>query len=122
MLYARRDQVEEFERKDDRRVCLKSVPVYRTVDLYINLEATIIATRRDRPVNVTELRQNLPAYLEQVGKGEEIEVTSRGKVIARIVAGGDPAREARDRLLAARPRCFVGDVVHAIETEWDAER
>ena len=72
-------------------------------------------------VNVSELRQNLPTYLAQVRKGREIEVTSRGRVIARIVAGGDPAQEARERLLAARARCRVGDVVSPAGDRWDAE-
>ncbi len=75
-----------------------------------------------RKVNVTELRQNLPAYLADVQKGKEIEVTSRGKVIARIVAGGDPHQEARERLLAIRKHCTVGDVVTPTGAEWDAER
>jgi len=73
-------------------------------------------------VKVTELRQNLPAYLAQVRKGKEIEVTSRGKVIARIVAGGDPHQEARERLLAVRKHCHVGDVVSPTGAKWDAER
>jgi len=73
-------------------------------------------------VNVTDLRQNLPAYLAQVRKGKEIEVTSRGKVIARIVAGGDPRQEARERLLAVRKHCRVGDVVSPSGAKWDAER
>ncbi len=73
-------------------------------------------------VNVTELRQNLPGYLAEVKKGAEIEVTSRGKVIARIVAGGDPHAEARKRLLAARKHCVVGDVTSPIGSKWDAER
>ena len=71
-------------------------------------------------VNVTELRQNLPTYLAGVRKGREIEVTSRGKVIARIVAGGDSREEACERLLAARKRCKVGDVVSPTGAEWDA--
>lgn len=73
-------------------------------------------------VNVTELRQNLPAYLAEVKKGAEIEVTSRGRVIARIVADGDPHSEARERLLAARKHCTVGDVTSPTGAEWDAER
>ena len=77
--------------------------------------------RKDE-VNVTELRQNLPAYLAEVKKGKEIEVTSRGRVIARIVAGGDPRQEAKERLLAARKRCHVGDVLSPTGAEWDAER
>lgn len=35
-------------------------------------------------VNVTDLRQNLPSYLERARRGERIRVTSRGKVIAEI--------------------------------------
>jgi len=73
-------------------------------------------------VNVTELRQNLPAYLAQVQKGKEIEVTLRGRVIARIVPGGEPHQEARERLLTARKRCHVGDVVSPTDAKWDAER
>ena len=73
-------------------------------------------------VNVTELRQNLPAYLVEVQKGKEIEVTSRGKVIARIVAGSETHQQARARLLAARKRCRVGDVVSPTGAPWDAER
>ncbi len=72
-------------------------------------------------VNVTELRQNLPAYLVKVQKGKEIEVTSRGKVIARIVPGGDFLGMARDRLLAARKRCRIGDIVTPTGEEWSAE-
>lgn len=73
-------------------------------------------------VNVTELRQNLPSYLAEAGKGREIEVTSHGKVIARIVAGGIPGQEARERLLAARKHCMIGDIVSPTGEKWDAER
>ena len=72
-------------------------------------------------VNVTELRQNLPAYLVKVQKGKEIEVTSRGKVIARIVPGSETHVEARARLLAARKRCRIGDVVGPTNEAWNAE-
>jgi len=46
-------------------------------------------------VNVAELRRNLPAYLVAVQKGKEIEVTSRGRVIARILAGTETHEQAR---------------------------
>jgi len=73
-------------------------------------------------VNVTELRQNLPAYLAEVRKGKEIEVTSRGKVIARIVAGGESHEEARARIVALRKHAIVGDVVSPTGALWKAER
>jgi prevent-host-death family protein len=37
-------------------------------------------------VNVTDPRQNLPAYLERARQGERIRVTSRGAVIAEITS------------------------------------
>jgi prevent-host-death family protein len=74
------------------------------------------------PVNVAELRQNLPRYLAVAHGGGEIEVTSRGRLIARIVPGGDRQQEARSRLAAARKRCKVGDVVSPLGVKWSAEQ
>ncbi len=72
-------------------------------------------------VNITELRQNLPTYLAEATKGREIEVTSRGKVIARIVPAGDASSEARARLIAARKRCRIGDITSPGAETWSAE-
>ena len=46
-------------------------------------------------VNITELRQNLPAYLEQVRKGAEFQVTVHGRVVARLVPELDEQAAAR---------------------------
>ncbi|MDP2241490.1 MAG: type II toxin-antitoxin system prevent-host-death family antitoxin [Burkholderiales bacterium] len=73
-------------------------------------------------VNITELRQNLPAYLAEAQKGREIEVTSRGKVIARIVPESESHEQARARLLAARKHCRIDDVLSPTGAAWDAER
>jgi len=50
-------------------------------------------------VNVTTLRQNLPAYLKRVRRGERIRVTSRGEVIAEL---DPPAATARESALARK--------------------
>lgn len=52
-------------------------------------------------VNVTELRQHLPAYLERVRSGERVLITSRGVVIAELAppaAAPDEVAQARARL------------------------
>lgn len=52
-------------------------------------------------IKVTELRQNLPSYLARVRRGERLQITSRGKVIAEIgppVASEPQARAARGLL------------------------
>lgn len=36
-------------------------------------------------VRITELRQHLPEYLRRVEAGDEIAVTVRGRVVARLV-------------------------------------
>jgi len=54
---------------------------------------------RDK-VGIRELRQYLSRYLERVKRGEDLEVTERGRVVARL----SPAGEAADGYaeLAAR--------------------
>ena len=58
-------------------------------------------------VKVTDLRQNLPAYLERARRGERIRVTSRGAVIAEIT--GPKATEEQAALIRQRLR---GTVLH----------
>ena len=72
-------------------------------------------------VNVTELRNHLPTYLGKVKTGEEVAVTSRGKVIARLVPEADESSAARKRLEAIRRESWVGDVVSSIGEVWEAE-
>jgi prevent-host-death family protein len=66
-------------------------------------------------VNITELQQHLSVYLKKVQEGEEIQVTARGKIIARIVPVSPNARkeEAMRRLIELRATAFVGDIESA---------
>ncbi|RNC67185.1 MAG: type II toxin-antitoxin system prevent-host-death family antitoxin [Desulfuromonadales bacterium] len=74
-----------------------------------------------REVNVTDLRSHLPAYLGEVQAGEELLVTSRGKVVARLVPVRDERAAARERLVELRSKCRVGDVVSPLEVSWEAQ-
>jgi len=54
-----------------------------------------------KEVKMTELRQNLPAYLARAQRGEHFSITSRGKVVAELAPPGAPktvVAEARARL------------------------
>ncbi len=75
-----------------------------------------------RDVHVTDLRSHLPSYLAEVQNGEELRVLSRGKVIARIVPEVDVADAARRRILAARDKARVDDVMTPLDVAWDALR
>lgn len=73
-------------------------------------------------VSVSDLRQNLPAFLKRVQAGEQLQITSRGRVIARIEPERDPAEEARQWLLALRDRVSLGDVVSPVaDLEWSGD-
>ena len=73
-------------------------------------------------VNITDLRQHLPAYLKRVEAGEEIRITSRGRVVARIQPEQDPAEEARLWLENLRGSVILGDIVSPLEDmEWTAD-
>ena len=54
----------------------------------------------------------------KVKAGEEVTVTSRGKVIARLVPEVDESSAARLRLEASRKDSWVGDVVAPIGEVW----
>lgn len=73
-------------------------------------------------VNVTELRNRLPYYLQQVKKGVELQITSHGKSIARIVPERNDAEEARQRLLKLRGTMITGDIIAPVnDVEWGAD-
>ena len=75
-------------------------------------------------VKVTELRQNLPAYLARVKRGEELEVMVHGRVVARIVPEQDRSEVARKHLAELRRNGarIIGDIVNMPKESWDAER
>lgn len=73
-------------------------------------------------VKITELRQNLPTYLARVKGGDTVEVTVRGRVIARIVPEADRETAARARLKALRKTARIGDIMSPSGEAWDAER
>jgi prevent-host-death family protein len=54
-----------------------------------------------KQIKMTELRQNLPAYLARAQRGERFRVTSRGRVVAELAppaASKAEVAEARERL------------------------
>ena len=75
-----------------------------------------------REVNVTELRNHLPAYLGAVRGGEQLLITSRGKVVAKLIPSSDPKQESRAFLESLRTKCRVGDVVTSVGDRWEADR
>lgn len=74
-----------------------------------------------RTVNVTELRQHLPEYLKRVSKGEPIQITVHGHVVARMVPESDAVAEARAKRGLWRKTVHLGDVESPIDVKWTAD-
>jgi prevent-host-death family protein len=51
-------------------------------------------------VGVRELRQNLSVYLRRVEKGETLDVTEHGRLVARLAPALAPEMSRLDRLIA----------------------
>jgi len=78
-----------------------------------------------KDVKMTELRQNLAAYLARAQRGEHFRVTSRGKVVAELsppTAAKTEVAEARARLRGSVRRYDrpLEPVIDA--AEWDVNR
>jgi prevent-host-death family protein len=75
-----------------------------------------------RKVAISEFRQHLPEYLEQVRKGEPLQITQHGKVVARVTPDEDVAAAARNYIAMLRKTARVGDVISPIGEPWESER
>ena len=72
-------------------------------------------------VNVTELRNNLPLYMNQVKKGVEFLVTNHGESIARLVPEISNRKKAHNRLMQLQGTMIKRDIVEPVEAEWNAD-
>ncbi|MDP6875484.1 MAG: type II toxin-antitoxin system prevent-host-death family antitoxin [Alphaproteobacteria bacterium] len=72
-------------------------------------------------VSITEFRGNLPLYLQKVKTGVELQITSHGKSIARLVPEKDEVEKASARLLKLRGTMITGNVVDPIDAEWGGD-
>ncbi len=71
--------------------------------------------------NITNLRAHLPDFLKQVSQGEQIQITSHGKAIARLVPETDEVESAQKRLNALQGTMIIGDILEPVETNWSAD-
>ena len=70
-------------------------------------------------VNVTEFRNHLPAYLDKVKHGELLALTSRGKIVARLVPEVDESLKAREWLASIQAESWVGDITTPLDEIWE---
>ncbi len=73
-----------------------------------------------RNVSISELRARLLKYLTLVQQGEEINVTSKGKVLATLTPPVSQQDAAKTKLGKLAGTAVIHDVISPIEDRWDA--
>ncbi|MDZ7923231.1 MAG: type II toxin-antitoxin system prevent-host-death family antitoxin [Marinagarivorans sp.] len=71
-------------------------------------------------VNISELRSNLLEYLEKANNGEQISVTTNGRLLATISAPINKKTLAKQQLKELAAGAQLDDVVTPTDSEWDA--
>ncbi len=69
-------------------------------------------------INITELRKHLPEYVRKASRGEKIQITSRGKVVACLTADHRDRDQALQRLKQSRGTVIQGDIESPLESTW----
>ena len=71
-------------------------------------------------VNISDLRANLLKYLEKASHGEQITVTTNGRVLATIAPPTDRKALAKRQLSDLAATAKIHDVTSPIDSQWDA--
>jgi prevent-host-death family protein len=71
-------------------------------------------------VSITELRANLLKYLKIAQHGEQINVTSKGTLLATLTPPVSQQSFAKDKLRELAKTAVLDDVLSPIEDAWDA--
>ncbi len=71
-------------------------------------------------IAVSELRANLMQVLEQIKQGAQIQITSRGKVVAQLVPADETQEQAKMALKHLAEDAKVGDMINPIDETWNA--
>jgi prevent-host-death family protein len=72
-------------------------------------------------VGVSQFRERLPFFMEKVKNGATITITSRGRVVARLVPVENERVAARRALDRLAQNAEVVDVLSPIDADWDAQ-
>ena len=72
-------------------------------------------------IAVSELRANLMNVLKKIKHGSVVDITSRGKVVAKLVPPDYSRTKAKNKLKELSKTAVLNDVVSPIDIEWDSD-
>lgn len=72
-------------------------------------------------IAVSALRANLMSVLKNIEKGVSVSITSRGKVVAKLVPPEESLKVAEEKLAAIKKSAKIHDVLSPISENWKAD-
>ncbi len=73
-------------------------------------------------IAVSELRSNLMNVLKKIEHGSSIDITSRGKVVAKLVPPDYSRKRARNKLKEISEDAVIGNIVLPLDSRWKADQ
>ena len=73
-----------------------------------------------RTIAVSDLRANLMKILKEVEHGFTVDITSRGRVVAKLVPPEHTRDIARNKLKELGENAVLGDIISPIDVQWEA--
>ena len=71
-------------------------------------------------IAVSDLRANLMKILKEIEHGSVVDITSRGKVVAKLVPPDYTKKIAREKLKKLRKSAVLGDIISPLDVQWEA--
>jgi prevent-host-death family protein len=100
-------------------VCLVMLTALKLYICSVQLRAQ---TTDMKNVSISEFRAHLLQYLTQVQQGEQINVTSKGNLLATLTPPVGQQNAARAKLMKRAETAVLHDVISPTEESWDAMR
>ena len=72
-------------------------------------------------IAVSEFRSNLMKVLKEIESGSTVNITSRGKVVAKLIPPDDRKKTARDKLKTIGQSAVLHDIISPVDEKWEAE-
>jgi prevent-host-death family protein len=67
---------------------------------------------------VSKLRANLMKVLKEIEQGDSVNITSRGRVVAKLVPPDHTAEKAREKLNEIAKAAVLHDLIAPIDVSW----
>ena len=73
-------------------------------------------------IAVSNFRAKIMSFLKQVENGSSIEITSHGKIVAKLIPPDFIRNDAKQKLIKVGKNAKMFDVISSIDEVWNAEK